>query len=258
VTSDQRPLLVENKIALVTGAGSGIGRGSALVFAREGARVAVADVNEELGRETVRLVRDAGGTAEFIRCDVARDDEVAAMVGRVVELWGRLDCAHNNAGITTQGGPLQELTLEEWHRTLAVNLSGVFYCMRHEIPVMLTQGGGAIVNTSSGAGLVAAKGLAHYCAAKHGILGLTKTAAQELARTGVRVNAVCPGIVETPTLLAYMARSPEIAKAIQGSTARGIMGRPEEIGEAVVWLCSDRAAYVNGESMLVDGGTVAR
>jgi NAD(P)-dependent dehydrogenase (short-subunit alcohol dehydrogenase family) len=250
--------LVEGKTALVTGAGSGIGRGTALVFAREGARVAVADVNEELGRETVRLIRDAGGTAEFLRCDVSRHEEVAAMVARVVELWGRLDCAHNNAGITTMGGPLHELALEEWDRTLAVNLSSVFYCMRREIPVMLAQGTGAIVNTSSGAGVVAAKGLGHYAATKHGILGLTKTAAQELARTGVRVNAVCPGVVETPTLLGYMERSPEIAKMIQNSTARGVMGRPEEIGEAVVWLCSDRASYVNGETMLVDGGTVAR
>ena len=156
------------------------------------------------------------------------------------------------------GGPLHELALEEWDRTMAVNLSSVFYCMRQEIPVMLKQGAGAIVNTSSGAGVVAAKGLGHYAATKHGILGLTKTAAQELARTGVRVNAVCPGVVETPTLRGYMERSPEIAKMIQNSTARGVMGRPEEIGEAVVWLCSDRASYVNGETMLVDGGTVAR
>ena len=250
--------LVEGKVALVTGAGSGIGRGSAMVFAREGATVAVADVNEELGAETVKLIRAGGGTAEFVKCDVSRHDEVAAMVQRVVELWGRLDCAHNNAGITTMGGSLHELALEEWQRTLDVNLSGVFYCMRNEIPVMLKQGAGAIVNTSSGAGLVAAKGLAHYCASKHGILGLTKTAAQELAKTGVRVNAVCPGVVETPTLLAHAAKSPEIAKIINNSTARGVMGRPEEIGEAVVWLCSERASYVNGESMLVDGGTVAR
>jgi NAD(P)-dependent dehydrogenase (short-subunit alcohol dehydrogenase family) len=250
--------LVEGKVALVTGGGSGIGRGSALVFAREGAKVAVLDVDEKLGAETVRLVRDGGGTAEFIRCDVAEDDQVAAAVKRVLDLWGRIDCAHNNAGITTQGGPLHEIPLVEWQRTLAVNLSGVFHCMRHEIPIMLRQGAGAIVNTSSGAGIVAAKGLAHYCATKHGILGLTKTAAQELARTGVRVNAVCPGVVETPTLLAYAARSPEIGKAIQNSTARGVMGKPEEIGEAVVWLCSARASYVNGEAMLVDGGTVAR
>jgi len=250
--------LVEDKVALITGAGSGIGRGSALVFAREGAKVAVADLNGDLGAETVRLIHEAGGTAELIGCDVADDGQVAAMVARVLELWGRLDCAHNNAGITTKGAPLHELSLAEWERTIAVNLSGIFYCMRHEIPVMLKQGGGAIVNTSSGAGLVAAKGLAHYCASKHGILGLTKTAAQELARTGVRVNAVCPGVVETPTLLAHMAKSPEIAKGIQASTARGVMGRPDEIGEAVVWLCSDRASYVNGEAMLVDGGTVAR
>lgn len=250
--------LVEGKVALVTGAGSGIGRGSAIVFAREGAVVAVADVNEELGRQTVQLIRDGGGTAEFVRCDVSSDDEVAAAIRRVVELWGRLDCAHNNAGITTAGGSLHQLTLEEWHRTLDVNLSGVFYCMRHEIPVMLEQGAGAIVNTSSGAGLVAAKGLAHYCASKHAILGLTKTAAQELAKTGVRVNAVCPGVVETPTLLAHAAKSPEIGRIINNSTARGAMGKPEEIGEAVVWLCSERASYVNGESMLVDGGTVAR
>jgi NAD(P)-dependent dehydrogenase (short-subunit alcohol dehydrogenase family) len=250
--------LVEGRVALVTGAGSGIGRGSARVFAREGAKVAVSDVDEKLGRETVDLIRSAGGTAAFFACDVSSDDEVAATVKGVVGLWGRLDCAHNNAGITTMGGPLHELTLDAWHRTIAVNLSGVFFCMRHEIPVMLGQGGGAIVNTSSGAGVVAAKGLAHYAASKHGILGLTKTAAQELARSGVRVNAVCPGVVETPTLLGYMQRSPDLAKAIQNSTARGVMGQPEEIGEAVVWLCSERASYVNGEAMLVDGGTVAR
>jgi len=250
--------LVEGKTALVTGAGSGIGRGSATVFAREGAKVLVADVDDALGAETVALIRAAGGTAEFVHCDVSVDAHVAAAVQRVLELWGRLDCAHNNAGITTMGGPLHEISLADWDRTLAVNLSGVFYCMRHEIPVMLRQGSGAIVNTSSGAGVVAAKGLAHYAATKHGILGLTKTAAQEQARSGVRINAVCPGVVETPTLRGYMERGPEIAKMIQNSTARGVMGQPEEIGEAVVWLCSDRASYVNGETMLVDGGTVAR
>ncbi len=250
--------LVAGKVALVTGAGSGIGRAAARALAREGARVAVADVDRAGGEETLAAIRSAGGQAELVACDVSRDAEVAAAVRSVVERWGRLDCAVNNAGVATEGGLLHQLTLEEWERTLAVNLSGVFYCMRHEIPVMIGQGGGAIVNTSSGAGVVAAPLLAHYCATKHGVLGLTKTAAQENARTGVRVNAILPGVVDTPMLQRHMAKGPLIEQGIRAAALRGSLGRPEEVAEAAVWLCSDRASLVSGVSLVLDGGALGR
>ena len=252
------PGLVGGKIALITGGGMGIGRAAALVFAREGARVVVADLDPDAGAETVEAVLAAGGDADFILADVSREDDVAAMVGHCTDTHGRLDCAFNNAGIAGPSGPLQSLDLEGWNRTLAVNLTGVFLCMKYEIPVMQAQGRGAIVNTSSGSGFIATPGLAPYCASKHAILGITKTAAVENARTGVRVNAICPGSTDTPMLQASMRQSPAMEKLILGSLPGGRLGRAEEIAEAAVWLCSDRASFVSGESMLVDGATVAR
>ena len=173
-------------------------------------------------------------------------------------MFGGLDCAVNNAGITGTGGAITDLPLEEWGRILLINLTGVFLCLKHEIPIMKQQGGGAIVNMASGAGLVPVPGLAHYCASKHGLLGLTKTAVVESARSGVRINAICPGSTDTPSLRAAMDGNPQIEKMILSSVPCGRLGRPEETAEAAVWLCSDRASYVNGASMLVDGGAVAR
>lgn len=246
------------KVALVTGAGSGIGRASACVFAREGARVVVSDVDVEGGAETVDQIRKAEGQASFVQADVTRERDVAALVDQVVSTFGRIDCAHNNAGVVGTPGALHLMELDEWSRVLSVNLTGVFLCMKYEIPRMLEQGGGAIVNTSSGAGVLATPGLAHYGASKHGVLGLTKSAALENATTGIRINAVCPGSVDTPMLQASIAGSEGIRKMVLRSQPGGRLGTPEEIAEAAVWLCSDRASFVTGESMLVDGGSIAR
>lgn len=250
--------LVEGRSALVTGAGSGIGRAVACLLAREGARVLVCDVDDGGGRATADAIATAGGEARFARLDVRSEPEVEAAVATALAAFGRLDCAVNNAGIVGASGRVEEVDLAGWERTLAVNLTGVFLCMKHEIGAMARQGGGAIVNVSSGAGLVAVPGLAAYCASKHGVLGLTKTAAVENARTGVRVNAVCPGTIDTPMLRASIASMPSLAERLRATQPGGRFGRPEEVAEAVVWLCSDRASFVSGESMLVDAASVAR
>jgi len=250
--------LVAGKVALVTGAGSGIGRASALAFAREGARVVVSDLDASSGEAVALEIARGGGEARFVRCDVTREAEVEALVRAARETFGRLDCAHNNAGGPGKGGRMHEIPTEEWNAILLLNLTSVFLCMKHEIPLMIAQGNGAIVNTASGAGLVAVPLLAHYAAAKHAVLGLTKTAAIENARTGLRINAICPGSVETPALRAHMAKDPAIAKGILATQPGGRLGTPGEIAEAVIWLCSDRASFVTGESFVVDGGAVAR
>lgn len=250
--------LVAGKVALVTGAGSGIGRASALAFAREGARVVVSDVDEAGGQETAELVRKAGGDASFVSADVAQESEVAALVAEAIARYGRLDCAHNNAGVAGSPAALHETSAEEAARVLGVNLLGVLYCLKHEIAHMLGKGGGAIVNTSSGAGLIGTPGLAPYCASKHAVLGLTKTAALENARTNIRVNAICPGAIDTPMLEASMAGSDAIRKMVLASQPGGRLGRPEEIAELAVFLCSDRASFITGATINVDGGAVSR
>ncbi len=250
--------ILEGKVALVTGAASGIGRASALAFAREGARVVASDRDAGGGEETVVAIRQAGGEAAFLAGDVTNETEVEALVAETVSHFGGLDCAHNNAGITGAMGGLHEIDLAAWEETLAVNLTGVFLCLKHEIAYMLKHGGGAIVNTSSGAGFIGVPGLAPYAASKHAILGLTKTAALENAATGVRVNAVCPGSIDTPMLRGYMSIAPEVEKMIRAGQPGGRLGTPEEIAESVVWLCSDRASFVTGSSLLVDGGAIAR
>lgn len=250
--------LVEGKAALVTGGASGIGRATAELLAREGARVLVADFDVDLGEQVVQAIHAAGGEALFQRTDVTREADVEAMVAAVVKTWGRLDCAVNNAGITGAIGPVHQVDQSEWDRTLAINLTGAFLCTKHEVAVMQSQGAGAIVNVASGAGVIGTPGLSAYCASKHGVLGLTKTAAIENARTGVRINAICPGTTDTPMLRKAMAADPGLEKLILRGTAGGRFGRAEEIAEAVVWLCSDRASFVSGDSLLVDGGAVAR
>ena len=250
--------LVEEKVVLVTGGASGIGRASALAFAREGAQVVVADLDVDAGEETVAAISKEGGEALFQRCDVTAESEIESLIQRCVDSYGRIDCAHNNAGITGSGGLLHEIDQEGWERTLRVNLTSVFLCMKHEIRAMLNGGGGAIVNSSSGAGLIAVPGLSPYCASKHGILGITKTAAVENAQTGIRVNAVCPGSTDTPMLRAVMSQDPRLEEMILAGQPGGRLGLAEEVAEAAVWLCSDRASFVSGESMLVDGAAVAR
>src|SRR5215510_6201413 len=249
--------LVAGKVALVTGGGSGIGRASALTFAREGAKVVVADVVVEGGEETVRLIQQRGGEAIFVKTDVSRAAEVEALVARAVQTYGRLDCAHNNAGIEGAAATTIDYAEDAWERVIAINLKGVWLCMKYEIPHLLKQGGGAIVNTASTAGLVGYRGGAAYVASKHGVVGLTKTAALEYAKAGVRVNAVCPGAIDTPMMGRITGHRPQRAERMAASEPVGRMGRPEEIAEAVVWLCSEAASFVTGHAMAVDGGITA-
>jgi NAD(P)-dependent dehydrogenase (short-subunit alcohol dehydrogenase family) len=250
--------LVDGKATLITGAASGIGAAAARIFAREGARLVLSDVQTELGEQVAKDLNAQGAEAHFVSADVAVEQDVQRLVSRSVELLGTLECAFNNAGIAPPPAPLHETSLENWNRTLAINLTGVFLCMKEEIRVMLERGGGAIVNTASGSGLIATPGLSPYSASKHAILGITKTAAVENARAGIRVNAILPGSTDTPMIQGAMSASPATRKMILASTPTGRLGLPEEIAEAAVWLCSDRASYVSGESMLIDGASVAR
>ena len=249
---------LSGKVALVTGGGSGIGRATALAMAEEGAKVAVCDVNAEGGEGTVSAIAAAGGDATFIHADVSQARDVEAMVDRVMEVYGRLDCAFNNAGISGGGVPTHEHPEEVWDRVISINLKGVWLCMKYEIPRMLERGGGAIVNTASVAGLVGIRNGSAYDAAKHGVVGLTKTAALEYAQQGIRVNAVCPGYVRTPMVERVLARDPGNEAAFTEREPIGRLGVPEEIAATVAWLCSDAASFVTGVAMPVDGGYVAQ
>ncbi|MCS6924539.1 MAG: SDR family oxidoreductase [Candidatus Binatia bacterium] len=249
---------VQGKVALVTGGASGIGRATALAFAREGAKVVVSDVVSSGGEETVALIRGAGGDALFVKADVAQPAEVNALISQVVATYGRLDCAFNNAGIEGVMASTVECTEENWDRTLAINLKGVWLCMKAEIAQMLKQGGGAIVNTASVAGLVGFAGLPAYVASKHAVVGLTKAAALEYAKSGIRINAVCPGVIHTPMVERLFQRNPQAGERIAALEPVGRLGKPEEIAEAVVWLCSDAASFVTGLPMAVDGGLIAQ
>jgi NAD(P)-dependent dehydrogenase (short-subunit alcohol dehydrogenase family) len=246
------------KVALVTGASSGIGRAAALAFAREGAKVVAADVTVEGGEETASMIKKTGGEALFVKTNVANASEVEAMVNAAVSTFGRLDCAYNNAGISGKSQSIVDNTEENWDRIIAINLKGVWLCMKYEIPAMLKTGGGAIVNTASDAGLVGVKRLGAYVASKHGVVGLTKTAALECAKNGIRVNAVCPGPIETPMLMKGTDRFPEMIPKMVKAQPNGRLGQPEEIAEAAVWLCSEAASFVTGLAMPVDGGFMAQ
>ena len=254
------PGTLEGKVALVTGAGSGIGRASSLVFAREGAKVVVSDVNADGGEETVSAIKDLGGEGIFVHADVARAAEVEALVGRVVEAYGRLDCAYNNAGIEGYfGGRLHEYPEETWDRLIDINLKGVWLCLKYEISQMLNRGGGAIVNTASVAGLRGSRQMSAYVASKHAVVGLTKSAALEYARDGIRINAVCPGPIDTPMMgRLVQGRDEEYTASRQLRQPMGRMGAPEEIAETVAWLCSPAASFVTGHAMSVDGGSTAQ
>ncbi len=250
---------LKDKVALVTGGSSGIGRASALAFAREGARVVVADIAVAGGEETVRMIRAAGGESIFVRTDVSRATEVEAMVNRAVETYGRLDCAHNNAGVEeSPQNTTADCTEEDWDRIVTINLKGVWLCLKYEIPQMLRQGSGAIVNTASIFGMVSMAKRPAYTASKHGVVGLTKTAALDCAGAGIRVNAVCPGIIHTPMVERVWVGSPEAEAQTKAMEPVGRLGTPEEVAEAVVWLCSDAASFITGHPLAVDGGWLAQ
>ena len=250
--------ILSDKVSLITGAGSGIGRASAIVFAREGALVVVSDVNAEGGEETVSLISEIGGQAIFVPADVSRAGDVEALVQSTIKQYGRLDCAFNNAGVSGGQILMHEYAEEDWDRVIDINLKGVWLCLKYEIIQMLEQGGGAIVNTASTMGLVGGAGSASYGASKHGVVGLTKNAAVQYAQSGIRVNAVCPGHIRTPMIEQGSLLVPGNEERIIARHPIGRLGTPEEIAETVVWLCSNAASFVTGHAMAVDGGYVSQ
>lgn len=246
----------KNKVAIVTGGSFGIGRATAVAFAKKGTKVVIADCVE--GSETLNTIKALGGEAIFIQCDVSKTEDVKAMIEKTIATFGRLDYAFNNAGIEGSNGTTQECTEENWDKTIGINLKGIWLCMKYEIPEILKQGKGVIINCASIAGLVGYIGLPAYVASKHGIIGLTKTAALEYAKQGIRVNAVCPGAIKTPMIDRITGNKKEVEEQFAGLEPIGRLGQPEEVANAVLWLCSDEASFVTGHAMAVDGGWVAQ
>ncbi len=264
---------LRDKTALVTGAASGIGRASAMAFAQAGAKVVVADISISEGEETVQMIQKSGGQAIFVKADVSIAKEVEFLIQTTVEKYGRLDFAHNNAGVEGSRTKIAACSEEEWDRVINVNLKGVWLCMKYEIPAMLRSGGGAIVNTSSISGLVGLRKFAPYSASKHGIIGLTKTAVLDYPRSGIRINAICPGLIRTEMIERRTLKPSEISTGISGwieqtkkamalkflgkGQLAGRMGTSEEVAKAVVWLCSEEASFINGAVLPIDGGYLA-
>jgi NAD(P)-dependent dehydrogenase (short-subunit alcohol dehydrogenase family) len=247
----------EGKVVIVTGGAYGIGRAAALEFAKRGAKVSIADLDMKRGEETLGRIKDAGGEAIFIKTDVSLEDDVKAFVDKTIQVFGKLDCAFNNAGIHKQFISTVDFSLKDWDEMINVNLKSVWLCMKYEIPQMLKQGKGAIVNTSSVAGLVGVPSNPAYPASKHGVVGLTKCTALEFARKGIRINCVCPGPTRTGMNEELTATNPEIVKAMDQKVPMGRIGEPEEVAAAAIFLCSDEASYITGHALPVDGGIVA-
>ncbi len=248
----------ENRIALVTGGGSGIGRSTCLAFSREGAKIVVSDINEKTGQETLDMVRKIGGEGIFIQADVTQSSQVAMLIEETLQHYKRLDCAFNNAGIEARVSPTAECTEEDWDRVISINLKSVFLCMKYELKHMVSQKRGAIVNCASVGGLVGFPGGAVYVASKHGVVGLTHAASLDYAAMGIRINAVCPGLIRTPMIDRVEQKNPGMKSQLTSLEPIGRMGLPEEVAESVLWLCSDSASFVTGHAMAVDGGWVAR
>lgn len=248
--------IFHNKVAIVTGGSFGIGRATAIAFAAGGAKVVIADWVEDT--ETLNSIKLAGGDAIFVKCDVSNEADVKMLVDKTIAQYRRLDFAFNNAGVEGQSAPTHECTSENWEKTIGVNLKGVWLCMKYEIPQMLKQGKGAIVNNASIAGLVGFANIPAYVASKHGVIGLTKNAALEYAKLGIRVNVVCPGVIKTPMIDRFTGKDKEVEKQFAGQEPIGRIGQPEEVANAVTWLCSDGASFITGHPMAVDGGWVAQ
>lgn len=246
----------KDKVAIVTGGSFGIGRATAILFAKHGAKVTIADVVED--SETLNIIKKSGGTAIFVKCDVSKEADVIHMVQETIKKFGRIDFAFNNAGTEGMSAPAHECTNNNWTNVMNVNIDGVWLCMKHQIPHMLKQGKGAIVNNASVAGLVGFAGTPAYVASKHAVVGLTKNAALDYAKLGIRVNVVCPGIIKTPMIDRFTGKDKKIEKQFIDMEPVGRLGEPEEVAEAVIWLCSDTSSFVTGQALAVDGGWVAQ
>ncbi len=245
------------KVALVTGSGSGIGQKTAQFYARDGAKVVVSDVDEKGGQETVDMIESDNGEATFVKADVSRPEDCKALVQSAVDKFGRLDIACNNAGIAGEQNPTADYSIEGWQKLISINLSGVFYCMKYEIPAMLEAGGGAIVNIASILGQVGFAGAPAYVTAKHGVVGLTQNAAVEYGKNGIRVNAVGPGFIHTP-MISELEEDKETNEQLIALHPIGRLGRPEEVAELVIWLSSEKASFITGSYYPIDGGYLAR
>jgi len=248
--------IFEGKVVIVTGGSFGIGKAAALAFAKRGAKVMVADVVED--QDTINKIIEMGEEAEFFKCDVSDHQNVKKMVEKTIQVFGQLDYAFNNAGTEGLSAATHECTEENWNKTINVNLKGVWNCMKSEIPHIIKHGKGAIVNNASIAGLVGFPGIPAYVASKHGVIGLTKNAALEYAKTGIRVNAVCPGMIKTPMLDRFTGNKKEVEQQFANMEPIGRLGQPEEVAEAVIWLCSDAASFITGQALPVDGGWTAQ
>jgi NAD(P)-dependent dehydrogenase (short-subunit alcohol dehydrogenase family) len=248
----------EGKVAFVTGGSTGIGEATARLFAKSNAKVLIADVNIDAGLKVAHEISLAGGTCEFIRCDVSNESDVQNAVGKAQTLWGRLDIAFNNSGVEGDQGLTDQCSSENWDNVININLKGVWLCMKYQIPLILQQGGGSIVNCSSIAGLVGFAGIPAYVASKHAVLGLTKTAALEYAKKNIRINAVCPGVIQTPMIDRFTHGEAQARKMLADGEPIGRIGQPIEIAETVLWLCSEASSFVTGLPLVVDGGWVAQ
>ncbi|MGM0579541.1 MAG: SDR family oxidoreductase [Bacteroidota bacterium] len=246
----------KDKVAIVTGGSFGIGRATAVLFAKHGAKVTIADVVED--SETLNIIKKSGGTAIFVKCDVSKESDVINMVEQTIKKFGRIDFAFNNAGIEGLAAPAHECSNNNWTNVMNVNIDGVWLCMKHQIPHMIKQGRGAIVNNASVAGLVGFAGIPAYVASKHAVIGLTKNAALDYAKLGIRVNVVCPGIIKTPMIDRFTGKDKKIEKQFIDMEPIGRLGEPEEVAEAVMWLCSDASSFVTGQALAVDGGWVSQ